>query len=85
MNLWKCPHHFFQKTFSPIIPLALAANRSGNDSILLLAKDFVPLVKAQSIEQGSKKETWELQGSAFILSLSFATGYGTDIRAIEIL
>jgi len=62
---------------SPIIPLALAEIELETDSIYLLAKDFVPLLKAQRYRtEGAKKELGITRGRLYP-SLSFATGYGT--------
>jgi len=62
---------------SPIIPLALAEIELETDSIYLLAKDFVPLLKAQRYRtEAAKKELGITRGRLYP-SLSFATGYGT--------
>jgi outer membrane protein TolC len=62
---------------NPILPNITAESDMVTDSIYGLAKDFVPLLKAQRYRtEAAKKELAVTRGRLYP-SLSFATGYGT--------
>jgi outer membrane protein TolC len=62
---------------NPIVPNNMAESDMETDSIYGLAKDFVPLLRAQRYRaEAAKKELAVTRGRLYP-SLSFATGYGT--------
>lgn len=62
---------------NPIVPNNMAESDMETDNIYGLAKDFVPLLRAQRYRaEAAKKELAVTRGRLYP-SLSFATGYGT--------
>ena len=62
---------------NPIVPNTMADNKLSTDSIYGLAKDFVPLLKAQRYRTEAVKKQLSVARGELYPSLSFATGYGT--------
>ena len=62
---------------NPIVPNSMAETEMETDSIYVISKDFVPLLKAQRFRTEAAKKELAITRGRLYPSLSFATGYGT--------